>query len=162
MRVAISSSAPVLIVIVIAGTMISAADKCFYGPLVVASHDGFKLRFPAWATDEEIALEHDKIGEALLEVEGPPVRVRRPVAKKKAPVALRDLLVSARKFPPVRLWRLCSNLPAKHERLEGRHVHDAPIETEPTDDLSNDVEITGARGVLRYLSQAFDLGLGKV
>jgi hypothetical protein len=40
-----------------------------------------------------------------------------------------------------------ASLAAKHERLEVHHVHDSPIETEPTDDFGNGIEITSTYGV---------------
>ena len=63
---------------------------------------------------------------------------------------------------PVGLWRRWRNLAAKHERLEGLHVDDTPVETEPTDDFGNGIEITGARGLLSHLGQLHNLGLGEV
>ena len=65
----------------VGGTVLSVADSCFYGPLVVASPDGFKLVLPARYSDEQVAEQlraHDEIAQRHLEPDLPPTVVQGP------------------------------------------------------------------------------------
>src|SRR6478752_4930228 len=65
----------------VGGAALNVANSCFYGPLVVASYDGFELRLPAWYSDEQVAEQlrtHDEIAQSHLEPDLPPTVVQGP------------------------------------------------------------------------------------